>query len=58
MKDIAPGDYKLFAWEALDSFAYFDQDMLKQSELRGKPVHVDETAKLKIDTKVIPEASR
>ena len=58
MKDIAPGDYKLFAWEALDSFGYFDPDLLKQYDARGKPIHVEELGKLKVDTKVIPEGSR
>jgi hypothetical protein len=57
MKDVAPGDYKLFAWQAMDNYAYFDPDVLKESETRGKAVHVDENAKLKIDTKVIPEGS-
>jgi len=58
MKDIAPGDYKLFAWEALDNFAYFDPDLIKQSEAKGKAVHVEESAKLKVDTRVIPETAR
>jgi len=58
MKDIAPGDYKLFAWEALDNFAYFDPDLIKQSESKGKAVHVEESAKLKVDTRVIPETAR
>jgi hypothetical protein len=57
MRDIAPGDYKLFAWEALDGSEYFDADFLKQYEVLGKAVHVDESAKLAIDTKVIPAAA-
>jgi hypothetical protein len=57
MRDVAPGDYKLFAWEALDGSEFFDQDFLKQCEVPGKAVHVDESAKLAIDTKVIPAAA-
>ncbi len=57
MRDIAPGDYKLFAWEALDGSEFFDPDFLKQYEVFGKAVHVDESAKLAIDTKVIPAAA-
>jgi len=53
MRDVAPGDYKLFAWESLDGSEYFDSDFLKQYEVLGKPVHVDESAKLAVDTKVI-----
>jgi hypothetical protein len=30
----------LFAWEALDSYAYFDPDVLKQFESKGTPVHI------------------
>jgi hypothetical protein len=28
---IPPGDYSLFSWEALESFAYFDDDVLSRS---------------------------
>jgi len=58
MRDVAPGDYKLFAWESLDSFGYFDPDLLRRAESLGKAVHVDEGAKINVDTKVIPENSR
>ena len=54
MRDIAPGDYKLFAWESLDGSEYFDPDFLKQYEVLGRQVHVEELAKLAIDTRVIP----
>jgi hypothetical protein len=57
MRDIAPGDYKLFAWESLDGSEFFDADFLKQYEVLGKAVHVDESAKMAIDTKVIPAAA-
>jgi hypothetical protein len=32
IRGIPPGDYKLFAWETLESFGYFDPELLKQSE--------------------------
>jgi len=57
MRDVAPGDYKLFAWESLDGSEFFDADFLKQYEVLGKSVHVDESAKLAVDTKVIPAAA-
>jgi hypothetical protein len=56
MRAIAPGDYKLFAWEALESFAYFDPDLIKQVEAQGKVVHVPESSKLQVDVRVIPAA--
>lgn len=54
MRDVAPGDYKLFAWDALDNFAYFEPDFITKYETLGKAVHVDESAKLHEDTRVIP----
>ena len=56
MRAVAPGDYKLFAWEALESFAYFDADLIKQVEAQGKLVHVAESSKLQVDVRVIPAA--
>ena len=46
MRGIPPGDYKLFAWETLESFGYFDPELLKQSESQGKAIHINESSKL------------
>ena len=35
MGTYTPGDYKLFAWEAIDQFEYFDPDLVRQSEGRN-----------------------
>ena len=51
---ISPGDYKVFAWEAIDQFGYFDPDLLRQSESRGKPVQILESSKESLEVKVIP----
>jgi hypothetical protein len=56
MNGIAPGDYKLFAWEDIEPFSYFDADVLKQFEDNGKPIHVVETTKETHEIKVIPAA--
>ena len=58
MGAVAPGDYKLFAWEGLENFGYFDAEFVKQSELSGKPVHVEESARITVETKVIPQGGR
>jgi hypothetical protein len=58
MGGVVPGDYKLFAWEALESFGYFDPDLLKQSELSGKSVHVEESARITVETRIIAQGSR
>jgi hypothetical protein len=53
MRGIAPGDYKLFAWEALENFGYFDPDVLRRSEALGKAVQLSEGSKLVAETRVI-----
>ena len=37
---VPPGDYKLFAWEALEPYSYFDPEVLRSVETRGVTVHV------------------
>jgi protocatechuate 3,4-dioxygenase beta subunit len=54
LRSIAPGDYHLFAWEAIDPYAYFDPEVLKQFESQGKPVHIAESAKENVDVRLIP----
>jgi len=53
IRGIPPGDYKLFAWETLESFGYFDPELLKQSESQGKAIHINESSKLSQDIRSI-----
>jgi hypothetical protein len=52
---VPPGDYKLFAWEALEPFGYFDPDLLNKSESQAKPLHVIESSKLNVELPWIRE---
>jgi hypothetical protein len=54
VRRIVPGDYRLFAWDALEANGYFDPELLKGSESQGKAVHFDESSKLEIQASVIP----
>jgi hypothetical protein len=54
MRNIAPGDYMLFAWEQIERGAYMDPDFLGQYEDRGKAVHVEEDGHLSVQLDVIP----
>ena len=54
IRGITPGEYKLFAWEAIEQFAYFDSDFLRQFEQKGKPVSISESSKVTAEVKVIP----
>jgi len=56
MRNVAPGDYTLFAWEQIERGAYMDPDFLGQYEDRGKAVHVEEDGHLSLQLDVIPAA--
>ncbi len=38
IRGVTPGDYKLFAWEDIEQFSYFDPAVLTPFEGKGKPV--------------------
>ena len=54
VRGLAPGDYKLFAWEGVENYGYFDPDVMRRAEDLGKPVHVGESAMLAVEGKMIP----
>jgi len=58
LRGITPGDYHLFAWEALENNGYFDADLLKRSEPLGKAIHLDESARINVEIKAIPSTLR
>jgi len=55
---LAPGDYKLFAWEALPNGAELNADFLKQYEERGIPVAIDAGMQLKTVVPLIPDENK
>jgi hypothetical protein len=54
IRTIPPGDYKLFAWEDLEPFAYNDPDVIRRSEELGFAVKVAESSKQTVEVKIIP----
>jgi 5-hydroxyisourate hydrolase-like protein (transthyretin family) len=42
--NVPPGNYKLFAWETIESNGYFDPELLGQAEAQGVPVRVGESS--------------
>ena len=56
IEGIAPGEYKLFAWERIEPNSFFDEDVLKQYEQLGTPVHIAESARETMDIRIIPES--
>ena len=57
-RGIAPGEYKIFAWEGIDDFAYFDPDFLRAFEQQGRPVSISEFSRETADVKLIPVSGR
>jgi hypothetical protein len=51
---IAPGEYKLFAWERLAPFSYFDPDVLREYEQKGTPILITEISREAVELRVIP----
>jgi hypothetical protein len=54
MLGVTPGDYKLFAWEDIEPYSYYDPDVLRQYEDKGKPIHIAESDKETIELRLIP----
>jgi hypothetical protein len=53
-RSIPPGDYRVFGWEVLESYAYFDQELLHRVESQGVPVHVSESEGNNVTVRIIP----
>jgi uncharacterized protein (DUF2141 family) len=51
---IAPGDYRVIAWEDVPQGAYLNADYVQPYEDRGQSVHVDRTSSVSAQLKVIP----
>jgi len=54
MHGIVPGDYSLFAWEALEGTAYLDPEFVKQYESRGTAIHLDKSLAKTVALQVLP----
>jgi protocatechuate 3,4-dioxygenase beta subunit len=53
LKGIDPGDYKLYAWDDIESGAYMDPDFMKPYEGRGLPMSIHENSKEKAQLELI-----
>jgi 5-hydroxyisourate hydrolase-like protein (transthyretin family) len=53
-RGITPGDYRIFAWEDIEPFSYFDASVLNQYEAAGKAVRVQEGAMENAEVRLIP----
>jgi len=51
---LAPGDYRIFAWEDVPADAWQDQDFLRRYEDRSLPIRIREGGRETIDLRLIP----
>jgi hypothetical protein len=52
---VAPGDYKLFAWEAVPNTAWMNAEFMALYEARGQAVTVGSTPTVNVELKLIPK---
>jgi len=54
LSGIAPGEYKLFAWERVEEGAWQDTNFISVYEDRGKAIRIGEGGRVTAEAKVIP----
>ncbi len=54
LSGIAPGDYKLFAWERVEEGAWQDANFISLDEDRGKAIRIGEGGRVTAEARVIP----
>jgi hypothetical protein len=54
VRSVVPGDYKLFAWEDIEPFAYNDPEILGKFEEQGTPLKIAELSAVKVHVRIIP----
>ena len=55
LTDIAPGEYRLFAFESLAAGDEFNPDFMKLHEAQGYPIHIIESMANSMDIRVVPK---
>ena len=53
IRGIPPGDYRVFAWEAIEAFGYFDEDVVRLSEPYGVPLRISDASAQRAEVKVV-----
>jgi hypothetical protein len=56
-RGITPGDYRLFAWEDIEPFSYFDPAVVSEYEQQGTLIHVGAGSSQTIEVKLIPASA-
>jgi hypothetical protein len=54
IRAILPGEYRVLAWEDIESGAYFDPDFLRNFETRGEAIRLQRGSQTRVTVRVIP----
>jgi hypothetical protein len=54
LKGVAPGEYRILAWENIETGAYLDPDFLKRYESKAEKLSLKENDRKSMSLKVIP----
>jgi hypothetical protein len=54
LQSVPPGDYRLFAWEELEPFAYYDADFVRPFMTVGTAIRVSEGSRHSVEVETIP----
>jgi hypothetical protein len=52
--DLAPGGYKVFAWESIEPYSWFDPQVMERYEFLGAMVQAVESSKESVTIRPIP----
>jgi hypothetical protein len=56
IRGVAPGSYRVYAWERIDRFRFFDEEFVRQFDAAAKGVVIEEDGRATIDLEMIPDA--
>jgi len=51
---VPPGDYKLFAWDGLEPYGFYDREFVRRYETRGTAITVTENSRQRRQLTVLP----
>jgi hypothetical protein len=58
LRGVAPGEYKVFAWESIPAFAYQNSTFIAKHEERGNLVNVGQSGTATVELTVIPAVEK
>jgi len=54
LENVVPGDYRIYAWESVESGAWTDPDFMRSYQNNGVTVHIGENGQASTNVKLIP----